>query len=223
MQQQLKQINYNTPNGVFYFVFHATYPNILLLSYKYCLIILGDFMKFETERLILRPWQKEDSKSLYTYAKNPNIGPIAGWPVHTCEEDSLFVIQNVFNNPEDYAICLKDNIAIGAISLKLNGQTDMTDRDDECELGYWIGEEFWGNGYVPEAAGIILKHGFEDLKMTTIWCGYYDGNFKSKHVQEKLGFVYHHSCDDLEVLNEIRIGHTNEMTKERWYELQSNR
>mgnify|MGYP004689537757 CR=1 FL=1 len=50
-------------------------------------------------------------------------------------------------------ICEKDNnTAIGAIELILNGRTDMTERDDECELGYWIGQPFWGRGYVPEAA-----------------------------------------------------------------------
>lgn len=47
--------------------------------------------------------------------------------------------------PECYAICEKENnIAIGAVELKLNGYTDMTQRDDECELGYWLGQPFWG-------------------------------------------------------------------------------
>ena len=47
---------------------------------------------------------------------------------------------------------------------------------------------------------------------------YYDGNTKSLRVQEKLGFIYHHSCDEVPVplLNEVRIGHTNYMTKESW-------
>ena len=50
------------------------------------------------------------------------------------------------------AICLKtDNRAIGAIELKLNDHSDMTDRDDECELGYWLGMPFWGQGIMPEA------------------------------------------------------------------------
>ena len=39
----------------------------------------------------------------------------------------------------------------------------MTERDDECELGYWLGKPFWGRGYMPEAAREILRHGFEDL------------------------------------------------------------
>ena len=107
---------------------------------------------------------------------------------------------------------------IGAVELKLNGHTDMTDRDDECELGYWLGEPFWGRGYMPEAAYALMKRGFETLEMTTIWCGYYDGNKKSKRVQEKLGFIYHHTCDEVPVplLNEVRVGHTNVITKEQW-------
>lgn len=176
-------------------------------------------MILETERLILRPWRESDAESLYEYAKDPRVGPIAGWPPHKSVDESLDVIKNVFNGPECYAICLKtDNVAIGCIELKLKGHTDMTDRDDECELGYWIGVPFWGKGYVPEAVRKILHRGFEDLGMTTIWCGYYDGNEKSKRVQEKCGFIYHHTCNNAPVplMGETRIGHTNVLTKEQW-------
>ena len=49
---------------------------------------------------------------------------------------------------------------------------------------------------MPEAAKALLKRGFEELGMTTIWCGYYDV--------------------PVPLLNEVRIGHTNIMTKEHW-------
>ena len=173
----------------------------------------------ETERLILRRWKDADAASLYEYAKNPAVGPIAGWPPHKSIEESKEVIRNVFNGAECYAICEKDNnTAIGAIELMLNGHTDMTERDDECELGYWIGQPFWGRGYVPEAAEMLLRRAFQELGMTTVWCGYYDGNQKSKRVQEKLGFVFHHTCNEVPVplLNEVRIGHTSVLTKKQW-------
>ena len=212
-------------------------------------------MILHTSRLTLRPWREEDAESLFRYAKDPDVGPIAGWPVHTSVEVSREVIRDVFSVPECYAICLNADEAaqerrrcvadeaaaeakhrqtqgtsdspalvagadapIGAISLKLKGHTDMTERDDECELGYWLGKPFWGRGYMPEAATEMLRHGFEDLGMTTIWCGYYDGNEKSKRVQEKIGLRYHHTCDEVEVplLNEVRIGHTNYMTGQMW-------
>lgn len=176
----------------------------------------------ETERLILRKWTEEDAESLFEYAKDAEIGPAAGWPPHKSVEESRAVIKNVFDGAECYAICEKEkNIAIGAVELKLNGHTNITKRDDECELGYWLGQPFWGRGYMPEASRELLRHGFEDLGMTTIWCAYYDGNMKSKRVQEKLGFVYHHTCNEVPVplLHEVRVEHTNVMTKEHWEEI----
>ena len=173
----------------------------------------------ETERLILRRWEESDAESLYQYAKDPDVGPIAGWPPHQSIEESLDVIRNVFNGQESYAICLKtDNKAIGAIELKLNGHTDMTERDDECELGYWLGKSFWGQGIVPEAAREMLRHAFEDIGMQKVWCGYYEGNLKSKRVQEKCGFRYQWTTEgvDVPLMHEKRTGHVNLMTKDDW-------
>ena len=98
----------------------------------------------QTPRLLLRPWQEADAEDLYTYAKDPQIGPPAGWPPHTGVENSRQIIRDVLAAPETYAVCLKDGKAIGSVGLKLKGSTDMTDRDDECELGYWLGKPFWG-------------------------------------------------------------------------------
>ena len=60
--------------------------------------------------------------------------------------------------------------------------------------------------------------------MNRIWCGYYDGNEKSRRVQEKLGFVYHHTTEGLEVkqMNEIRTGHVMLMTREQWEKVSKN-
>ena len=96
-------------------------------------------MILETERLILRRWKESDTEDLYKYASDPDVEPIAGWPAHQSLDESRDVIKNVFNGKEAYAICLKeDGKTIGAIELKLNGHTDMTERYDECELGYWL-------------------------------------------------------------------------------------
>ncbi len=176
-------------------------------------------MRLETERLILRLWEESDAEDLYEYASDPDVGPIAGWPPHQNVGESRGVIKNVLCGSEDYALCLKlDNRAIGAISLKLNGHTDMTDRDDECELGYWLGKPFWGQGLMPEAAGEMLRHAFEDLGMSKVWCGYYEGNAKSKRVQEKVGFRYQWTTEgvDVPLMHEKRTEHVNLMTREWW-------
>lgn len=182
-------------------------------------------MKIETERLILRPWCEEDAEELYKYASDPDIGYPAGWPAHTSVEDSRGIIRGVLSVPETYAVCLNDkNLPIGSIGLKMGDATDMTDRADECELGYWIGKPFWGQGMIPEAARALLHRAFLVLGMRAVWCGYYDGNTKSRRVQEKLGFVYHHTTQgvDVPLLNEVRKGHVMLLTKEKWSDDQNN-
>ena len=55
-------------------------------------------MILQTQRLILRPWQEADAADLYQYAKDPRVGPIAGWQPHTSVEDSLRVIRTVLSD-----------------------------------------------------------------------------------------------------------------------------
>ena len=173
----------------------------------------------ETGRLILRAWQEADAEGLYEYARCPDVGPIAGWPPHQSVEESLDVIRHVLCHEACFAICLKpENRPIGTVELKLNGHTDMTEWDDECELGYWLAKPFWGQGIMPEAAAELIRYGFEDLGMRRIWCGYYEGNTKSRRVQEKLGFRYQWTTKDVDVplMHEKRTGHVNSLTRDEW-------
>ena len=173
----------------------------------------------ETQRLFLRHWEDGDAEKLYEYASDPDVGPIAGWPPHRSVEESRQVIRDVFSGKEAYAVCRReDGQPIGAIELKLRGHTDLTDREDECELGYWLGKPFWGQGMIPEAAGEMLRHAFEDLHMTRVWCGYYEGNEKSKRVQEKVGFRYQWRSENVDVplMGEKRTGYVSSMTMDQW-------
>lgn len=175
--------------------------------------------RMETERLVFRRWQDRDTPDLYACACDPAVGPIAGWPPHKSPEESLEVIRHVFNGPECYALCLKGKDSpIGCIELKLRDRTDMTDREDECELGYWLGKPCWGKGLMTEAALEMVRHGFEDLGMTRIWCGFYEGNERSKRVQEKAGFRYQWTSEDLDVplMHEKRRGYVSSITRDQW-------
>ena len=176
-------------------------------------------MEFITERLILRPWQESDAESLFEYAKDPEVGPIAGWPVHTSVENSLDIIRNVLSVDETYAVCLKDdNRAIGSVGLIPPMQSHTKAAADEIEIGYWLGVPFWGNGYISEAVKRLQQHAFEDLGCNAMWCGYYDGNEKSKRCQEKCGFIYHHTEENkpCELMGDVRKEHFTRLTKEDW-------
>ena len=170
----------------------------------------------ETERLVLRPWREDDAEECYRYAKDPRVGPIAGWPVHTDVEDSRRIIREVLSAPETYALVLKETgLPVGSVGLHRN---DLAQGEDEMELGYWIGVPYWGRGLVPEAAREMLRHAFEDLGLARVWCAYYEGNDRSRRVQEKLGFTFRWTTDEAPVpaLGQVRRGHVNLMTRERW-------
>lgn len=172
-------------------------------------------MILQTKRLVLRPWQESDAEALYKYASDPQVGPAAGWPAHGSVSESRTIIREVLSAPETYAVILKStNEPVGCIGFKMGSDTDLTDREDEAEIGYWIGVPFWGLGLIPEAVRELLRYGFEELQLKTIWCGYYDGNEKSRRVQEKCGFTHHHTTEDIYVphMDETRTGHVSSIT-----------
>lgn len=176
-------------------------------------------MELATERLLLRPWKESDAESLYEYAKDPQVGPIAGWPVHTSVENSREIIQGVLSAEETYAVCLKeDGKAIGSIGLMVGTASNLNLPDTDGEIGYWIGVPFWGQGLIPEAVRELLRHGFEDLRLNKIWCGYFEGNIKSKRVQEKCGFIYHHTNKDIDwkLMGDVHTKHVTCMSREDW-------
>lgn len=71
-------------------------------------------MILETKRLLLRPWQDSDAKDLYNYASSPDVGPMAGWPVHTSVGNSLEIIRAVLSKPEIFLL-LRGKLDTGSV------------------------------------------------------------------------------------------------------------
>jgi len=168
----------------------------------------------DTERLILRPWKEDDAMALFKYAKDPDIGPVAGWPPHTSVENSLEIIRTVFAAPETYAVVLKGtDEPIGSCGIMRSNSIHSEEMgSDEAEIGYWIGKPFWGKGLIPEAVRALLRRCFNELSISTVWCGYYEGNYKSRRVCEKCGFIYHHNEVTISPLGDKRTEHFCKMT-----------
>lgn len=176
-------------------------------------------MILETERLILRPWKLEDAKSLYKYACDHRIGPVAGWYPHTSVENSEQIIKDFLSDKYTFAVVIKEtNEPVGSIGLISPQNSNLDINENEAEIGYWIGVPFWGNGYIPEATNEIIRFAFEELKMKRLWCGYFDKNEKSKRVQEKCGFKYHHTNKDIhwELMDDIRTEHITVLEFDEW-------
>ena len=100
-----------------------------------------------TPRLLLRPFREGDAAELYDYAKDPRVGPIAGWPPHTSVENSLEIIRTVFSAPNVFAVADRESgRVIGSAGFVGEHRNELPSPDDE--LGYALSPAFWGQGPV---------------------------------------------------------------------------
>lgn len=188
-----------------------------------------------TPRLILRPWVETDAEALYRFARDPLVGPPAGWPPHTSVENSREIIRTVLAARETYAMVLRydttDSLSgeiisagtpVGSVGIMFKGCGSYPHMaNTEAEIGYWVALPLWGRGLVPEAVKALQARCFTDLKLDGLWCGYYEGNEKSRRVQEKCGFVPR--CD-MEIPPHPLNGATKEfftyLSRETWEVMQ---
>lgn len=172
--------------------------------------------RLETKRLILRPWADGDLEDLYEYARDPRVGPVAGWPAHQNRGESLAIIHTVFAAPDVYAMELKaGGKVVGSVGFTDRHRAELPGPDDE--VGYCLNPAYWGQGLMPEAVREILRHGFTRLGLQTIWCDHYEGNEKSKRVIEKCGFCAQFSrLSEVYLMHETRMTHYYALKREDW-------
>ena len=171
--------------------------------------------RLETEHLTLRPWTEADAPALYRWARDPEVGPRAGWEPHGSVEESARIIREVLAVPESYAIVVRgrapENEPVGAVALKFGAASDLARDASEAELGYWLARPLWGRGYMPEAARALLVHAFCDLRLAVVWAGHYEGNRQSRRVMEKLGLRERGLRDA-----DGRVEHVLRVTRAEW-------
>jgi len=147
-------------------------------------------MQFE-----LRPFQVSDLQSLVKHANNYNIAKNLSnkfaYP-YTQDDGIRFINLALSATPiEIFAIVINNEVA-GSIGV--HPKLDIHCKN--AEIGYWIAEEYWGNGIVPEAVKLMVNYGFKTFDITRIYASTYDINIKSQRVLEKSGFVQEASFKD---------------------------
>ncbi|MGL4343856.1 MAG: GNAT family N-acetyltransferase [Cellulosilyticaceae bacterium] len=142
----------------------------------------------ETQRLILRQWELADAQDLYDYAKNPNVGPDAGWKPHESIDESIEIIKGFIEAGECWAVEEKTtHKVIGSVALMKDSKRN-TKRVKM--LGYALSQDYWGQGMMVEAAKKVMQYGFEEQKLKLISSGHFAFNTRSKRVLEKCGFKF---------------------------------
>ena len=147
--------------------------------------------QIETERLVLRVRIVTDAEDIYAYASLPEVAYPAGFPPVKTLEDEIYYLEHILPERNE-----KDNLPAGyGIIVKgtdtIIGSVDFPRRyeDDVLEIGYILHPDYWGRGYVPEAARALIDLGFKELvphKIELVCFGY---NIQSQRVAEKLGFI----------------------------------
>lgn len=179
-------------------------------------------MNLETKRLILRPWEDTDAEILFRWASDPEVGPRAGWAVHTSVENSLEIIHGPLGGPETYAMVLKETgEPIGSVGLFPPGDycipaEELPQGAVQLELGYWVARPYWGQGLVPEAGREMLRHAFEDLHCAVAHCSHFDFNGQSKRVIEKLGYRYRLTRDTTDQAGTVHATLCYILPREEW-------
>ncbi len=142
----------------------------------------------ETARLVLRAWKPGDEASLVKYADNRNVSANLRdrFPCpYTLKDAQDWIAFSGSRDPAtDFAVVL-DGCAVGGIGL-IPGE-DVFRRS--AEVGYWLGEPFWGRGLMPEALAAVTEYGFRRLDFVRLHAGVFDGNTASVRVLEKAGYV----------------------------------
>jgi ribosomal-protein-alanine N-acetyltransferase len=147
-----------------------------------------DGRSITTERLLLRRFSEDDAQEVFELAKDPDVGPRAGWNPHENIEETLTVLRNIIMPSDAFAITLKDSgKVIGDIAI----EEDRYRPDaDSGELGYWLGKEYWGKGYMTEAARAVIDYAFGEKGLSMLGICTSPVNSRSQRVIEKCGFVY---------------------------------
>ena len=145
---------------------------------------------FESERLIMRPFAKGDEQDIYDYARDPDVGPHAGWKPHDSIEESSSVLKMFMDTKDELTFALVDR-ETGKVIGSLGLMKDFRRQGNKIlEIGYALGKEYWGRGLMTEAVKAALKFGFGELGLEMITIYHFDYNRRSRRVIEKCGFKY---------------------------------
>lgn len=151
----------------------------------------------ETERLILRPWQKEDLEDFFAYAKVDGVGEMAGWRHHDSIEVSAKILDGFIKERNDLAIVLKKTgrvIGSFGVDFCASNVISFCRKETAVEIGYVLSKEHWGKGLMGEACKEMIRFLFAEKQVDAIVVGHFEENRQSLRVIEKCGFEYA-GCD----------------------------
>lgn len=135
-----------------------------------------------TRRLTLRPPLEVDAESITSALQNPNVARMLSSLPHP------YTMKNAYDwiaqqqaRPDEPCFAIYRQKFLGVVSVSRK-------EDDVPDLGYWLDEHAWGEGYISEAARAVVSHAFRKHGFDMIRSGAFEDNPASLKVLDKLGF-----------------------------------
>lgn len=145
----------------------------------------GSIPVLETERLALRAPRLADAKTVATLADDRRIAENTArmpHPYKTADAEGFITGVNKTGGEVAFLITLHDGTVIGGCGIMTQEQTP--------ELGYWLGVDYWGQGFATEALHAVIDYAFTDLGHESLQAGARVTNPASRRVLEKCGFQW---------------------------------
>jgi ribosomal-protein-alanine N-acetyltransferase len=136
----------------------------------------------------VRPWRAADAPALVKYADNPNIARQLRdrFPhPYTLRDAKAFIHSSAGVQPAvSFAIVVQDEPA-GGIGISADSDVERF----SAEIGYWLGEPFWGRGITVEAVRLVSAYAFADCRLLRLFALPFADNRQSTRVLEKAGYT----------------------------------
>lgn len=145
-------------------------------------------MRIELSSCVVRSWDSADATAVATHANNHAIwlNLRDRFPHPYTRNHAVSFIHRVKMNRPETTFCIEaDGEAVGGIGFMLQHDIERV----SAEIGYWLGERYWGRGICTEALRALTKYAIESHGLTRVFAVPFSHNAASCRVLEKAGYV----------------------------------
>lgn len=144
-------------------------------------------MYLQLKTCVVRSWKRSDAKSIAKHANNRDIwlNLRDAFPHPYSIADARKFIKMAHSlNPETLFAIEVDGEACGGIGFSLNDDVERV----SAEIGYWLGEKYWGHGITTEALKALTQYAIDEHHLTRVYAIPFEWNSPSFRVLEKAGY-----------------------------------
>jgi ribosomal-protein-alanine N-acetyltransferase len=158
-------------------------------------------MQLTGDRCIVRPWRQGDARTLVKHANNANVARQLRdrFPHPYTLGDARTFIEGVAGARPLTTFAIEvDGEAVGGIGFSPGTDVERF----AAEIGYWLGEPYWGRGIVPEALELVTAYAFDECRVLRLFALPFADNRQSTRVLEKAGYV----CEGILRSSSVKFG-----------------